>query len=155
MVLYNVKIYMKNKKVTALVLFSGGLDSILAVKILERQNIEVTALAFESYFFDTNQAEVSAEKNNIKLIVENISEIHWGITKNPHFGHGKNLNPCIDCHALMFKEAWKIKEKEGFDVLATGEVLGQRPFSQNTEAFKKTENYLDMEGKILCQGKFY
>ena len=140
---------MKTKKTTALVLFSGGLDSILAVKIFERQNIEVTALSFESYFFDTKQAEESAKRNNINLITKNISDVHWGITKHPRFGHGKNLNPCIDCHALMFKEAWKIKEEKGIDILATGEVLGQRPFSQNKEAFGKIERSIELKGKIL------
>jgi len=140
---------MNEKKVTALVLFSGGLDSILAVKILEKQGIDVTALSFESYFFDTKQAESSAEKNNIKLITRDISENHWDITKNPRFGHGKNLNPCVDCHALMFREAFSMKDEMGIDILATGEVLGQRPFSQNNNAFNKIENYIDLKGKIL------
>ncbi|MDA3815439.1 MAG: tRNA 4-thiouridine(8) synthase ThiI, partial [Patescibacteria group bacterium] len=90
-----------------------------------------------------------AEKNNIKLITRNISEIHWDITKSPHFGHGKNLNPCIDCHALMFREAWRIKNEIGIDILATGEVLGQRPFSQNKQAFGKIEKHIEMEGRIL------
>lgn len=138
-----------NKKISALVLFSGGLDSILAVKILEKQNIDVTALAFKSYFFDTKQAEESAKKNKIKLIVENISDKHWEIVKNPKSGYGKNLNPCIDCHSLMFQTAWKIKEKKGIDILATGEVLGQRPFSQNKNAFKRIEKILDLKEKIL------
>lgn len=140
---------MKDKKITALVLFSGGLDSILAVKILEKQGIDVTALSFESYFFDTKQAESSAEKNNIKLITSDISENHWDITKNPRFGHGKNLNPCVDCHALMFREAFLMKDEMRIDILATGEVLGQRPFSQNNNAFNKIENYIDLKGKIL------
>ena len=136
-------------KVKALLLFSGGLDSILTAKILEGQGIEVTALTFVSYFFDAGQAKKSAKENNIKLITKDISKEHFKIVKNPCFGYGVGMNPCIDCHLLMLKVAKKIAAKENFDLVATGEILGQRPMSQNREALKLIEKKAGLVGKIL------
>ena len=123
------------KKTKALVLFSGGLDSILAVKTLEEQGIEVGALCFRSNFFNEENARKMAEKLKIDLIVEDISKKLLEIVKNPPSGYGKNLNPCIDCHALMIREAKRIAEERQYDFLASGEVLGQRPFSQKRVCF--------------------
>jgi len=130
--------------VTALVVFSGGLDSILAVRVLEEQNIKVTGLSFDSYFFDSEEAKKTAEQLGVNLIIKDISELQLDTVKNPQYGHGSALNPCIDCHGLMFRVAGEfagLKDKNGkkFDIIATGEVLGQRPFSQNSEALKKVE----------------
>ncbi len=129
---------------TALVVFSGGLDSILAVKILQEQGIQVTGLSFDSYFFDSKEAEKTAKQLGIKLIIKDISEQQLETVKNPQHGHGTALNPCIDCHGLMFGVAGKLvkikdDDEKKFDIIATGEVLGQRPFSQNSEALKKVE----------------
>ncbi len=126
----------------ALVVFSGGLDSILAVKVLQEQGIQVTGLSFDSYFFDSVEAQKTAKQLGIELIVKDISEQQLETVKNPQHGHGSALNPCIDCHGLMFRVAGKLtefKNNDGrrFDIIATGEVLGQRPFSQNREALKK------------------
>jgi len=133
----------------ALVVFSGGLDSILAVKILEEQGIEVTGLSFNSYFFDTEESKKTAEQLGIDLIIKDISEKQLDTVKNPQHGHGSALNPCIDCHGLMFKVAGELAELVGkgkkFDFIATGEVLGQRPFSQNSEALKKVEKLAGVE----------
>lgn len=137
------------KKVKALLLFSGGLDSILAAKILEKQGINVTALTFVSYFFDAEQAKKSAKVNNVKLITEDISKRHFNIVKNPCYGYGAGMNPCIDCHLLMIKEAKKLVKSGKYDFLATGEVLGQRPMSQNREALKLIEKKAGLTGKIL------
>jgi len=139
----------RKSRVRALLLFSGGLDSILAVKVLEKQRIDVTALTFVSYFFDAGQAKKSARENKIKLRVEDISDEHFKIVKNPCFGWGVGMNPCIDCHLLMLKVAKKIAAKENFDLVATGEVLGQRPMSQNREALKLIERETGLVGKIL------
>jgi len=126
----------------ALVLFSGGLDSILAVKILQAQNIEVEAVCFTSNFFDCIKAKESAEQIGIKLNVIDIGEEILSLVKNPPSGYGKNLNPCIDCHALMIRKADEFARAGGgqYDFIATGEVLGQRPFSQNKEALLKVKN---------------
>ncbi|MFA7209743.1 MAG: tRNA 4-thiouridine(8) synthase ThiI [Parcubacteria group bacterium] len=136
-------------KTRALVLFSGGLDSILAVKILEKQNIEVTALSFVSYFFDGSKAKISAEKNRIKMRSDNFSDSHCEVVKNPKRGYGSAMNPCIDCHLLMIREAGRIMQEEGFDFVATGEILGQRPMSQNLQALKIIEKEAGLEGRLL------
>lgn len=128
------------KKAKALVLFSGGLDSILAVAVLRQQNIEVTALGFESNFYDAKKAKESAKALGIKIRTIDISKDMLALTKNPPNGYGKNMNPCIDCHGLMFGRAGNIMREQDYDLLATGEVLGQRPFSQNKEALAKVEN---------------
>jgi len=137
------------KKSKALLLFSGGLDSILAAKILERQGIEVSALTFVSFFFDARQAKKSAKENGIKLIIRDISTPHLKIVRNPQFGRGTGMNPCIDCHLLMLKIAKKILREKKFKILATGEVLGQRPMSQNIRALQLIEKRANLEGKVL------
>lgn len=146
----------KKAEVKALLLYSGGLDSILAAKILENQGINVTALTFTSYFFGAKQAKESlprrsagARENSMKLRVENFSDAHFEIVKKPRFGRGAGMNPCIDCHLLMLEFAKKIAERENFDIIATGEVLGQRPMSQNIEALKLIEREAGLVGKIL------
>jgi len=130
-------------------LFSGGLDSILAVKILEKQGIKATALTFVSYFFDAKQAERSAQENKIKLKISDFSKKHFETVKNPRYGRGAGMNPCIDCHLLMLNQAKIIAKKEKFDLIATGEVLGQRPMSQNFRALGLIEKKAGLEGKIL------
>ena len=139
----------KKRAVRALVLFSGGLDSILAAKILEKRGLDVTALTFTSFFFDSGQAEKSARELEIKLRVENISPEHLRIIRKPKFGYGVGMNPCIDCHLLMLKAAKCIMRKDKYDFLATGEVLGQRPMSQNAGALELIEREAGLVGKIL------
>jgi tRNA U34 2-thiouridine synthase MnmA/TrmU len=139
----------ENIKNKALVLFSGGLDSMLAVKLLQEQGIAVQGIAFSSYFFSTKQAQKSARQLGIKLIEKDISQKHLSCVKQPQFGYGKALNPCIDCHLLMLKEAFNILQKKGFNILATGEVLGQRPFSQNRFALEQIEKTASLKAKIL------
>jgi len=133
------------KKIKALVVFSGGLDSILAVKILEEQNIKVSAISFESNFYKTDKAKESASDLGIDLKIVNISDDILKLTKNPPNGLGKNMNPCIDCHGMMFCMAGEEMKKNDFDILATGEVLGQRPFSQNKDALKRVEVLAGMD----------
>jgi tRNA-uridine 2-sulfurtransferase len=133
----------------ALLLFSGGLDSILAAKILEEQGIGVTALTFVSFFFKAEEAEKSARENKIKILTRDISSEHFAMVKKPRFGRGAGMNPCIDCHLLMLIEAKKIMKEGKYDFLATGEVLGQRPMSQNRKALELIEKKAGMKGKIL------
>lgn len=137
------------KKIRALVLFSGGLDSTLAVKVLEKQGVEVLALSFVSYFFDDGKAKESAKKNNINLRSVDFSQIHAEVVKKPKRGYGGAMNPCIDCHLLMIREAGKIMREEGFDLVATGEVLGQRPMSQNLQALRLIEKESGITGRLL------
>ncbi len=118
----------KNK---ALVLLSGGLDSMLAIKILEAQGALVEGLCFESNFYNCDKAREASEILNIKLHTIDISKEMLELVKNPPHGYGKNMNPCIDCHGRMFKRAGEFARENNFNFIASGEVLGQRPFSQN------------------------
>ena len=137
------------KKAKALILFSGGLDSILAAKILMKQGIKVTGLSFKSYFFDSNQAEKTAKKLGIKLRVVDFSKEHLKMVKRPKYGYGKAMNPCLDCHILMLKQAKKIMEQGKFDWVATGEVLGERPMSQNRRALELVVKESSLKGYLL------
>lgn len=125
----------------ALALFSGGLDSALAIKVVQEQGIEVIALNFVSHFFGgkNEKAENMAKQLNVQLEYINFSSVHTSILKNPVHGRGKNMNPCIDCHALMFKTAGDLLEKYGASFIISGEVLGQRPMSQNYQALEKVK----------------
>lgn len=133
----------------ALGLLSGGLDSSLAAMALKRQGVEVTCIAFATPFFGADRAEKAAQKMDIPLKIHNISEVHLAMLKNPRYGYGKNLNPCIDCHALMFRLAGEIMDAEGFDFLFSGEVLGQRPMSQNLNALKAVAKHSGHPQRIL------
>lgn len=125
------------QKIRALSLLSGGLDSILVVKLLEEQGIEVTGITFTSPFFGSKNAQESAKQLKIPIIIEDITKDHLKIVKNPRYGYGRWMNPCIDCHTLMINKAGQIMKKNKFDFLATGEVLGERPMSQNRQSLDK------------------
>lgn len=133
----------------ALVVFSGGLDSILASSLLQKIGFQVTALTFVTPFFDAEKAKESVQKLGLDHIIQNITELHLPLVKNPPRGYGKNMNPCLDCHGLMFHLAGKIMQEQKFDLLATGEVLGQRPFSQNKQALALVEKIAGIQGRIL------
>ncbi len=136
---------MISKKPKALVLLSGGLDSTLAIRVLQNAGCEVTALSFETPFFNANKARKAAENLGIEIITKDISEIHFPIVQNPPHGFGKNMNPCIDCHGLMFRLAGELAKKENFQIVASGEVLGQRPFSQNPTALRTVQKIAGIE----------
>jgi tRNA-specific 2-thiouridylase len=143
-------------KIKALSLLSGGLDSTLATKLIIEQNIEVVAINFFTPFCRCNRikgcnssAKFMAEKLNIEIRRYFLGEEYLRIVKNPKFGYGKNLNPCIDCRILMLKKTKEIMEKEGFSFIITGEVLNQRPKSQTFKALKIIEKETGLEGLIL------
>jgi len=142
---------MKNKrsKSSALVLLSGGLDSILAIKILQEQQVNVTGLTFVSYFFNANAGKKAVEQLGVKHKVVDFSDEHLEMVKGPCYGYGKAMNPCIDCHLLMIKKAKEIMDEEGFDFVATGEVLGERPMSQNKSALELIEKESGLKGYLL------
>lgn len=133
----------------ALALMSGGLDSTLAAKIIMDQGIEVTGLTFKSAFFGTKNAEKMAAQIGLPLMIVDFTEEHLEMTKNPKHGYGKNMNPCIDCHAMMLRHAGKIMEEQGYDFIITGEVLNQRPMSQNYKALEIVKEESGYEDKIL------
>jgi len=133
----------------ALLLFSGGLDSLLVAKILMEQKIKVVPVCFKSLFFDCSLAQKTIKNLGLKLKIVDISQKHLGIIKKPKRSVGKGMNPCIDCHLFMLKTAKDIMIKDGHDFLATGEVLNERPFSQNRNIFALAEKELNLGGLIL------
>ena len=139
----------EKKKARALALLSGGLDSILAIRILQVQGIKITGLTFVSYFFNSKAAEKAAKGLKIKLKITDFSDEHLGIVKRPCYGYGRAVNPCIDCHLLMLKKAGEIMAKDGYDFVATGEVLGERPMSQNKSALQLIEKESGLKGYLL------
>ena len=115
----------------ALCVFSGGLDSMISVKVVQDQGIEVTGITYVTPFFGPEKARAAAEQIGIPLLSPDITEEHLAMLRNPRYGYGKNMNPCIDCHTLMLSCAGRMMKETGADFLFTGEVLGQRPMSQN------------------------
>jgi len=95
----------RENKTKALVLLSGGLDSILVVKILQKQDVKVTGISFVSYFFSAELRQ-KIQLNSLKLSIKffDFSDEHLDMVKNPPRGYGKAINPCIDCHLLMLKK---------------------------------------------------
>lgn len=133
----------------ALVLMSGGLDSILAAKVLLEQGIKVEAITFVTPFFDSVNAEKAASMLGIPVHIVDITEGHMKMLKNPKHGYGRFMNPCIDCHAMMIRKAGELMKELGADFIATGEVLGERPKSQNRQALNIVEKESGMEGYVL------
>lgn len=130
-------------------LLSGGLDSILAVKVLLAQGVEVIGVTFLTPFFGADPGIEVGGKAGIEVLAVDISEKHFEMLKNPRYGYGSQMNPCIDCHGLMLAEAGKIMEREGADFLFTGEVLGQRPMSQRRDSLRSVEKLSGYPGRIL------
>lgn len=137
------------RQVKALGLCSGGLDSILAALILKDQGIDVTWISFETPFFDANAAKKASEQTGIPLIVKDITDAYMKMIKAPKAGFGKNMNPCMDCHTLMFAEAGAMMAEIGADFLFSGEVVGQRPKSQTKNSLRYVEKNCGFKGLIL------
>lgn len=137
----------------ALAMISGGLDSILAAKLIKEQGIEVIGLCFRSYFFNEENALRMTKQIGIDLEVIDFSKEHFEMAKDPKHGRGKNMNPCIDCHAMMMRYSGELLKKFNADFIITGEVLNQRPMSQNRSALdvvKKESGFSDKILRPLC-----
>jgi tRNA-specific 2-thiouridylase len=130
-------------------MISGGLDSILAAKLVKEQGIEVIGICFKSHFFNEKNAIKMTKQIGIPLEVVDFSDEHFKMVKNPKHGHGKNMNPCIDCHAMMMRQCGELLEKFHADFIITGEVLNQRPMSQNRSALDIVKNESGIGRKIL------
>ena len=126
----------------ALALFSGGLDSMLAVKTVADQGIDVIAIHIRTGFGGTKDItdimRERAERAGARMEVVDVREEYiQKILFDPVYGYGKNFNPCIDCHGYMFKIAKGLMKKYAASFLITGEVVGQRPMSQRADAIKQ------------------
>ncbi len=134
----------------ALSLFSGGLDSILASELVRSQGIEIQAFFLKTPFFSSNK-KVAESANAIRLPLKviDITNRHLDIVKKPKYGYGENMNPCIDCHALMLRIAGEMMEDEKAHFIITGDVLGQRPMSQNRKALFIIDSESGLDGLVL------
>lgn len=138
-------------------LYSGGLDSTLAVLAVMRQGIEVKAITFLNHFGCDISDRSSCSKDpfaasaqfgfEVKLC--HLSEKFIEIVKNPKFGHGRNMNPCMDCRILMLQEAKEFMQMTGAAFIITGEVLGQRPMSQRRDALDIIDRETGLRGRVL------
>jgi tRNA U34 2-thiouridine synthase MnmA/TrmU len=137
------------KKVRALGLCSGGLDSMLSGLVLRAQGIEVEWVSFETPFFAAAKARKASRLTGIPLTVKPIFADYMAMLRNPPAGYGKHMNPCMDCHTLMFRLAGEIMRERGFDFLFSGEVLGQRPMSQTKPSLRYVEKHSGLGGYIL------
>jgi len=133
----------------AIALVSGGLDSILAAAVIREQGIELLGIAFTTPFFSADNALAAAHELPVPLRVVDITQPHLDLVRRPQFGYGKHLNPCIDCHTLMVREAGRLMEIEGAACIITGEVLGQRPMSQNKRGLKIVEEISGYPGRVV------
>jgi tRNA U34 2-thiouridine synthase MnmA/TrmU len=121
----------------------------LASQLIRGQGIEVLALFFETPFFSSAKPRKSAESIKLPLKVIDITEKHLEVVRSPKHGYGGNMNPCVDCHALMLRQAGEMLEEEGASFIISGEVLGQRPMSQNKKALAVVASESGFEGLIL------
>ncbi|ADI01899.1 DUF814 domain-containing protein [Syntrophothermus lipocalidus] len=134
----------------AVSLFSGGLDSQLAVCVVKEQGIEVVGAHFKTPFFGGDEHVAEAARNlGIELLVLDRSDEYLEVLKNPRYGYGKHMNPCTDCHGFMLKHTGHLMDDIGAKFIVTGEVLGQRPKSQNKAALRQVEKLSGYEGYIL------
>jgi tRNA U34 2-thiouridine synthase MnmA/TrmU len=138
-----------NTNIRALGLCSGGLDSILSGLVLLKQGITVEWISFETPFFSADKARKASQITGIPLRVEIITDTYMKMLRNPPVGYGQYMNPCMDCHALMFRLAGRILVSERFDFLFSGEVLGQRPMSQTKPSLRYVEKHSGLQGLIL------
>jgi len=130
-------------------LMSGGLDSMLAARLLMEQEIEVRGISFVTPFFGSEKAEAAARIIGFPLLVRDITMPHLAMVRDPPSGYGKNMNPCIDCHAMMVLEAGRIMEREGYDFIFTAEVLNERPMSQTRSSLNRVANLSGYAGVLL------
>lgn len=144
----------EKKKVVALL--SGGLDSRLAVKMMQNQGFDVTAVAIKTPFCDFDcgrgcgfEIRETADMLDVDLKTVYLGDDYIEMLKSPKHGFGSGMNPCIDCRAMMFKAGKKVMEEIGAEFIISGEVLGQRPMSQHGPALRTIEKESGLEGKIV------
>ena len=140
----------------AISLLSGGLDSILATKLIVEQGIEVEALNFMTVFCNCTAhgktclaSKSAADQLGVELKVIEVSKDYFEVIKNPKYGYGRNINPCLDCRIFMFKKAHEYMKEAGASFIITGEVLGSRPMSQRKEAIRIIERDSGLEGLLV------
>ena len=138
----------------ALALFSGGLDSMLAISVIAKEGIEVTAIHIDTGFGSGNYELLNrrATMAGATFKVVDISNKYLqDVLLNPKYGYGKAINPCIDCHGYMFKTVLAMLESENASFVISGEVLGQRPMSQRAAALKSVEKLSEDKDNLILR----
>lgn len=130
-------------------LLSGGLDSMLAICVLREQGIAMEGVVFKSPFFDIKAARKAAAQLDVKLHVLDFSADILTLVRKPPHGFGGAMNPCIDCHAAMIRRAGEFMRAGGYDFVSTGEVLNQRPMSQNRRSLETVAESSGLKGLLL------
>lgn len=140
----------------AISLLSGGLDSILAAKLIRDQGVSVEAVNFITGFCSREKKnsqplsiETMAARIGASFKAFDIAKEYFEIVKNPRYGYGSNINPCIDCKIFMFKKAKEYMEQTGGCFVISGEVLGQRPMSQKINSLNLIENKSGLKGLLV------
>ncbi|OGR01889.1 MAG: thiamine biosynthesis protein [Deltaproteobacteria bacterium RIFOXYD12_FULL_53_23] len=141
---------------SALALFSGGLDSMLACRVVAAQGIKVQAVKFVTPFFgyellakEHEYARMVRDKFGIEVVLRDVSEAYFKMLRNPPHGYGKHFNPCIDCKIFMLREAKRLMPEFSASFLITGEVIGQRPMSQRRDTLRVIERDSGCTGILL------
>lgn len=130
-------------------LLSGGLDSMLAICVLRDQGIEMEGVVFVSPFFDAKSARQAAAQLGVRLHELDFTADILALVRDPPHGFGGAMNPCIDCHAAMIRRAGAFMRQGGYDFVSTGEVLGQRPMSQNRKSLETVAQASGLPGRLL------
>lgn len=143
-----------SEKKKCIVMFSAGLDSVVAAHMMKEQGLDVTCLHFVLPFqsgldMEFRNVKEAAEILGIPLRIEEEGNDFLEMVQDPKFGYGKNVNPCVDCRIHRLKKAAAIMKEMGADFLVTGEVVGQRPMSQHLKAMAKVEEHSGLTGKLL------
>lgn len=138
------------KQYDALSLFSGGLDSILAAKVVQDQGLTVLGLHFISPFFGKlDKLAHWSRIYGVDIVPVDISEDYVRMLANPLQGYGKQINPCLDCKILMLSHARTLLEQYGAKFLISGEVIGQRPMSQRRDSLNLIRNQAQVKELLL------
>jgi len=147
---------MKKMQITALALYSGGLDSTLACRVVAEQGIKVVAVKFVTPFFGydlllrkEDYIRTTKERSGIDVLLKDVTIPYLELLKKPAHGFGKYFNPCIDCKIFLLSEAKKMMPKLGASFLVTGEVVGQRPMSQRRDTLRVIERDSGCEGILV------
>jgi len=136
-------------KIKAIGLFSGGLDSAIAARLMMNQHIEVIAVTFKTPFAGEEWALKMGNVLGLDVEVVECCDDYMEIVKRPRFGYGKSMNPCIDCKIFMLRKAREFMESERASFVFTGEVLGQRPMSQQMGQLRLIEKESGLGGYLL------
>jgi len=137
------------RRARAIGAFSGGLDGIVAARLLAEIGVDVSLATFSSPFFQAGPGRLGAEQLGLPWREIDMTAVLMGILADPPSGFGSNMNPCIDCHAAMLAILGRLLPAEGFDFVFTGEVLGQRPMSQNRHSLVRVARLSGLGDRLL------